>query len=108
MTETPLVSIVTPSFNQSAYLEQTIRSVLAQDYPTLEYFVVDGGSTDGSEDLIKSIQVITGWVSEPDRGQSEAIQKGFARSRGEIMAWLNFDDLYYPGAVRSSGRELTE
>ena len=96
----PKISIVTPSYNQAEYLEQTIRSVLLQRYPNLEYIIMDGGSTDGSVEIIRKYQEwITFWTSEEDQGQTDAIQKGFSRSTGSILAWLNSDDIYFPGAL---------
>lgn len=96
----PLISVVTCSFEQGRYLEHAMRSVLEQDYPHLEYIVVDGGSADGSADIIKRYRhALAYWVSEPDRGQTEALVKGFARATGEIHGWLCSDDLLLPGAL---------
>ena len=101
---TPTISIVTPSYNQGQFLEETIQSVLTQEYPNLEYVVIDGGSSDGSVETIrKYADRLTYWVSEPDQGQYDAINKGFAHTSGEIMAWLNSDDKYAPRAFSVVG-----
>lgn len=96
----PKITVVTPSYNQAEYLEETIESVLNQNYPNLEYILLDGGSTDGSIDIIKKYEKhFTYWRAEPDDGQAAAISEGFQRSTGDIMCWLNSDDLFAPGAL---------
>ena len=95
----PLVTIVTPTFNQAAFLERTIHSVLAQDYPRIEYIIVDGASTDGTAAILRRYAGCARIVSEPDDGQADAINKGFRLASGDILGWLNSDDLYLPGAI---------
>jgi len=105
----PLISIVTPSYNQGAYLEQTIRSVLLQGYPDVEYIIIDGGSTDQSIEIIKRYEPwLAYWISEPDQGQSDAINKGFSHSTGQIMTWLNSDDFLEFDALARMGTEFLD
>jgi hypothetical protein len=104
-TAAPSISIVTPSFQQGRYLDRAIYSVVRQDYPALEYVVQDGGSSDETVDVLRRFDsLLTAWVSEPDGGQGEAINRGFARTSGEIMAWLNSDDLLLPGSLATVAR----
>jgi glycosyltransferase involved in cell wall biosynthesis len=109
MSDLPRISIITPSFNQAAFLERTMSSVLEQNYPNLEYIVIDGGSTDGSLAVIqKYANRLAYWVSEPDRGQTDAINKGFGHATGDILAWINSDDTYAPGALMQAASFLVQ
>jgi glycosyltransferase involved in cell wall biosynthesis len=106
MTE-PLVSIVTPSLNQGAYIEEAIASVADQDYPNVEHVVVDACSTDDTREILERHPELR-WISEPDDGQADAVNKGFRMARGEIFGWLNADDLYLPGAISTAVAVLQE
>jgi glycosyltransferase involved in cell wall biosynthesis len=100
----PRISVITPSYNQGRFIEQTIRSVIMQDYPNLEYIIMDGGSTDASVEIIKKYeQQLAYWESQSDRGQSHAINKGFARATGDILCWLNSDDYFLPDTLQTVG-----
>ena len=102
MPKLPLISIITPSLNQGQFLRECIESVVKQDYPKIEFIIIDGGSTDDSLEIIRSYEnQLTYWQSKPDNGQFEAIQTGFTISTGEIMAWINADDKYHPGAFKA-------
>ena len=96
----PKISVITPSFNQAQYIQATIQSVLAQQYPQVEHLIIDGGSTDGTVDILQRYEHCLRWISEPDKGQANAINKGFKQATGEIMAWLNSDDIYLPYALQ--------
>jgi len=105
----PKISLVTPVFNSVKYIEQTIHSVLAQNYPNLEYFIVDGGSTDGSLDIIRKYESeLSGWVTEPDKGMYDALNKGFAHSTGEIMGWISATDKLHTGGLAVVGSVFRE
>jgi glycosyltransferase involved in cell wall biosynthesis len=99
----PKISVITPSYNQASFIERTIQSVLDQDYPNLEYLVIDGGSTDGTVEILRKYDKHLHWLSEKDSGQSDAINKGFRNASGEILAFLNSDDCYELGALRRVG-----
>lgn len=104
MNELPSITVVTPSYMQAAYLEDTLLSVISQQYPRLEYLVLDGGSTDGSAEIIRRHESkISWWCSEKDGGQSAAIARGFGMAKGEIVCWLNSDDMFCPGALQAVG-----
>ena len=106
--EPPTVSVVTPSFNMARFLEATIESVLSQSYPHIDYIVMDGGSTDGTLSILKKYEGCLRYVSEPDRGQCDAINQGFEVTKGSIFAFLNADDLYCPGAIEAVVRAFRE
>lgn len=102
------ISIVTPCYNMAAYIEQTIRSILSQGYDNLEYIIIDGGSTDGTTDIIERYRdSLAYYVSEPDKGMYDAINKGFAHATGDVIAWLNADDIYLPGALQTVNKVFT-
>jgi glycosyltransferase involved in cell wall biosynthesis len=109
MEKLPMISIITPSYNQGIFIEETIKSVLGQGYPNLQYIIIDGGSMDGTLEIIRKYEGhLAYWVSEPDKGQYHAINKGFERADGEIIGWLCSDDTYLPGALDYVGKIFDE
>ncbi|MCQ3944309.1 MAG: glycosyltransferase [bacterium] len=107
-TNLPKISVVTPSYNQAKYIRATIDSVLSQDYPNLEYIVMDGGSTDGTVEILKSYGNKLKWESKKDKGQTHAINKGLRRATGDVLAYLNSDDIYLPGALKRVGEHYAQ
>src|SRR5512137_1476425 len=105
--EYPLVSVVTPSYNAMPYIKDTIESINNQDYPAIEHIIMDGNSTDGTQELLRQYPNLI-WVSEPDRGQSHALNKAFKLVHGDIIGWLNADDTYQPGAIATAVKNLSE
>ena len=109
MTELPTITVITPSFNQAPYLEATLCSVLGQGYPRLEYMVFDGGSTDGSAEILRRYSSqLAYWVSQPDGGQAAAVNQGMARATGSLLLWINSDDLLLPGALAAAAAQHLE
>jgi glycosyltransferase involved in cell wall biosynthesis len=108
MSSLPRIALVTPSYNTGRYVADAIQSVLAQDYPNLDYLVMDGGSTDQTLDVLRSFGNRVRWISQPDAGQSDAIRRGFEQTSGEVLGWLNADDVLAPGALRTIGEFFSE
>ena len=108
MRQFPLVSVITPSFNQGRFIEETIESVLSQDYPNVEYLIIDGGSTDNTLETLRRYEDKLSWICEPDKGQADAINKGFRKAQGDILCWLNSDDTYEAGAISKAVESLLE
>ncbi len=104
----PKISIITPTLNQARFIEETIQSVLSQAYPNLEFLVLDGGSTDGTLDILKKYSASLSWTSEPDHGQVDAINKGLLKATGEVIAYLNSDDIYTPNTLLTVGKYFSE